>query len=108
MGTKAIKVGFLYKTATVATQGAYQIMNSSVDPDFIDTKNRPMPAQTFRELASDALQIVAVTHLKSKGSPCDDLGDPDLGEGQSKEPRPLERSSTGLRPIPPAEATAMS
>lgn len=82
IGTDAIKVGIIYKPATVTPVGSYQTLTSAVDPRFIDTKNRPSLAQTFRENASDEAFTVVVNHLKSKGSDCNDLGDPDLGDGQ--------------------------
>jgi uncharacterized protein len=48
----------------------------------LDDKNRPVLAQTFEDLASGERFTVAVNHLKSRGSPCDDVGDPDLSDGQ--------------------------
>ncbi|MFQ5577316.1 MAG: isopeptide-forming domain-containing fimbrial protein, partial [Anaerolineae bacterium] len=45
-------------------------------------KNRPALAQTFRENATGELFTAVVNHLKSKGSACDDVGDPDTGDGQ--------------------------
>jgi uncharacterized protein len=39
-------------------------------------------AQTFRERRTGERLTVAVNHLKSKGSSCDDLGDKDMGDGQ--------------------------
>jgi hypothetical protein len=39
-------------------------------------------AQTFLVNATGARFTVAVNHLKSKGSDCNDVGDPDLGDGQ--------------------------
>ncbi|MGB5186630.1 MAG: ExeM/NucH family extracellular endonuclease, partial [Acidimicrobiia bacterium] len=83
IGTDAIKVGLIYKPAIVDAAGGFAILDSSVDPTFIDTKNRPVLIQTFEEIASGAKFTVAVNHLKSKGSPCDDVGDPDLGDGQA-------------------------
>ena len=83
IGGDAIKVGLIYKPATVAPAGPFAILDSSVDPTFIDTKNRPVLIQTFDEKASRERLTVAVNHLKSKGSPCDDVGDPDLGDGQA-------------------------
>ncbi|HBX70067.1 MAG TPA: endonuclease/exonuclease/phosphatase [Chloroflexi bacterium] len=80
IGTDAIKVALLYKPATVTPVGNYAILDSSVDPTFIDTLNRPALAQTFMGNTSDELFTVAVNHLKSKGSACD--GDPDTGDGQ--------------------------
>ena len=82
IGFDAIKVGIIYKPATVSPYGNFSILDSSVDPAFIDTKNRPVLAQSFAELASGSVITVAVNHLKSKGSPCNDLGDPNFSDGQ--------------------------
>jgi predicted extracellular nuclease len=82
IGTDAIKVGLIYRTATVIPVGAFQILDSNDDPRFIDTKSRPSLAQTFEEIATGARLTVVVNHLKSKGSDCNDLGDLDLGDGQ--------------------------
>ena len=54
----------------------------AVDPTFIDTRNRPALAQTFEEKAGGEKFTAAINHLKSKGSACDDMGDPDVGDGQ--------------------------
>ncbi len=82
IGSDEIAVGLLYKPATVALVGSAAILDSTVDPNFIDTKNRPALAQTFMEQSSGEKLTVAVNHLKSKGSSCDSLGDPDTGDGQ--------------------------
>ncbi|MFZ0545856.1 MAG: ExeM/NucH family extracellular endonuclease [Candidatus Promineifilaceae bacterium] len=82
IGTDAIKVAFIYKTATVTPVGSYEILDSSVDPRFIDTLNRPTLAQTFMQNSNGAVLTVAVNHLKSKGSDCNSVGDPDTGDGQ--------------------------
>ena len=82
IGTDAIKVGMIYRPAVVTPIGAYQILNSTDDPRFIDTKSRPSLAQTFMVNATGAKFTMAVNHFKSKGSACDDVGDPDLGDGQ--------------------------
>lgn len=82
IGTDAIKVGLIYRPAVVTPVGAYQILDSTDDPRFIDTKNRPSLAQTFEVNATGARFTVAINHLKSKGSDCVDVGDPDLGDGQ--------------------------
>ncbi len=81
IGTDAIKVALIYKTASVTPVGSFAILDSTVDPDFIDTKNRPVLAQTFENSSGGRLTI-AVNHLKSKGSPCDDVGDPTDPNGQ--------------------------
>jgi predicted extracellular nuclease len=82
IGTDAIRVGLIYRTDKVAPQGPFQVLTSAVDPRFIDTKSRPVLAQTFRDLDTGALFTVAVNHFKSKGSDCNDVGDPDAGDGQ--------------------------
>ena len=82
IGTDAIRVGLIYKPAKVSPVGAFQTLDSSDDPRFIDTKSRPALAQTFEDLSNGARFTVVVNHLKSKGSPCDDVGDPDMGDGQ--------------------------
>ncbi|HNS52525.1 MAG TPA: ExeM/NucH family extracellular endonuclease [Anaerolineae bacterium] len=81
IGTDAIRVALIYKPASVTPLGAYAVLDSSVDPRFLDTKNRPVLAQSFQENATGAVFTVAVNHLKSKGSDCNDVGDPDLGDG---------------------------
>ncbi len=82
IGTDAIKVGLIYRPAVVTPVGPYALLTSAVDPRFIDTKSRPSLAQTFEVNATGARFTVVVNHLKSKGSACDDVGDPDLGDGQ--------------------------
>lgn len=80
IGMDAIKVGIIYKPAHLSPVGAFKILNSSVDPDFIDTLNRPVLAQTFRQTSSGEVFTLVVNHLKSKGSAC--AGDPDVGDLQ--------------------------
>jgi hypothetical protein len=81
IGTDAIKVALIYKPANVSPVGAYQIITSATDPRFIDTLNRPSLAQSFEQTATGARLTVVVNHLKSKGSDCNAVGDPDLGDG---------------------------
>jgi hypothetical protein len=71
----------IYKPATVTPVGSYAILDSTVDPRFIDTRNRPALAQTFQENATGGRFTVAVNHLKSKGSSCG-VGDDDTTTGQ--------------------------
>jgi hypothetical protein len=82
IGTDEIAVGLIYKPAKVALVGAAAILDASVNPNFIDTLNRPALAQTFRDKTSNKLLTVAVNHLKSKGSDCNAVGDPDVLDGQ--------------------------
>lgn len=82
IGTDAIRVAFIYKPASVSPLGNYAILDESVDPRFLDDFNRPALAQTFQDTTTGGIFTVTVNHLKSKGSACDAIGDPDLGDGQ--------------------------
>ena len=82
IGGDAIKVGLIYKPGSVSPSGDFAILDQSVDARFIDRKNRPVLAQTFRQESNGALFTIAVNHLKSKGSDCDDVDDPNLDDGQ--------------------------
>ena len=82
IGTDAIRVGLVYKPAVVTPVGDFKLLTTSVDPRFIDTKSRPALAQTFEENGTGERFTVVVNHLKSKGSACTDVGDPDLLDGQ--------------------------
>lgn len=81
IGTDAIKVALIYKPAAVSLVGDYAILDSTVDPRFLDDFNRPVLAQTFMDNSTGGVFTVAVNHLKSKGSDCNAVGDPDLGDG---------------------------
>lgn len=82
IGTDEIAVGIIYNTQSVTPFGSAAILDSSVDSRFNDTKNRPTLAKTFVHNASNGKITVAVNHLKSKGSVCTDVNDPDTGDGQ--------------------------
>lgn len=82
IGTDEIAVGFIYRSDKATAIGVTAILDSSVDSQFIDTKNRPALAQSFRANSNRAISTVAVNHLKSKGSDCNDVGDLDIGDGQ--------------------------
>lgn len=82
IGTDEIAVGIIYRKDRATAIGQTVILDSSVDPLFIDTKNRPTLAQSFRASQGRGIVTVAINHLKSKGSACDDLSDPDTGDGQ--------------------------
>ena len=82
LGTDAIKVAFIYRSETVTPFGPSLVVDDSVDPGYRDQKNRPTLIQVFEELATGQRLIVATHHLKSKGSDCEDVGDPDLNDGQ--------------------------
>lgn len=82
IGNDVITTAFLYKPATVSLHGAAVILDSTVDIRFDETRNRPAIAQSFAQKSNGAIFSVVVNHLKSKGSPCDDGGDPNLFDGQ--------------------------
>jgi predicted extracellular nuclease len=82
IGGDAIRVALLYQPASVTPFGGFEVLDSSDDPLFDDTLNRPMLVQSFVENVTGEVFTVAVNHLKSKGSDCNDVGDPDTGDGQ--------------------------
>jgi predicted extracellular nuclease len=82
IGDDSIKTGFIYRSATVSLSGPFAVLDSNVDARFDDLRNRPILAQTFSQNSNGARLTVAIIHLKSKGSPCSSIGDPDTGDGQ--------------------------
>ena len=81
LGADAIRVGLIYKPAKVTPAGRTAVLNT---PAFVtggdgEARNRPSLAQAFEETATGERFIVAVNHLKSKGSAC---AAPDTGDGQ--------------------------
>lgn len=81
IGSDVIKVAFIYRPASVSLVGGFAVLDSSVDARFNDNKNRPALAQTFSDDSTGGEFTVAVNHLKSKGANCNDVGDPDTGDG---------------------------
>ena len=96
IGDDAIKVGFIYQPAAVNVQGVFAVLDSSVDPSFDDALNRPALAQTFAQLSDGAALTVIITHFKSKGSDCDDVGDPNTGDGQGNCNRTRDGAAAAL------------
>src|SRR5690606_32924108 len=82
IGTDAIRVGILYKPGKVVPVGDFKIIDSSVDPLILEYKNKHSNGQTFEDISSGERFTVVVNHLKSKGSDCNDVGDPYIGDGQ--------------------------
>jgi uncharacterized protein len=83
VGTDVIKVGFIYRPATVSLLGDTALLDSSVDPRFDDTRSRPALAQTFTENATGEVFTAVVNHLKSKGCGGATGLDLDQGDGQA-------------------------
>jgi len=81
LGTDAIKVGFVYRPATVTPVGTTAALNSTAFVNGGDTtaRNRPALAQAFQEVSTGSRFIAVANHLKSKDSACDT---PDAGDGQ--------------------------
>lgn len=103
IGTDEIMVGFIYKPAAVSLVGAAKILDSSNSitddsgtPLFLDTRNRPALAQEFSLNENDESVVITVNHFKSKGSDCDSLGDPDVGDGQGNCNITRKNASTAL------------
>ena len=82
IGTDVISNAFIYKPARVSLKGDPVLLDSTIDRRFNELKNRPALAQAFEQTTNGATLSVVVNHLKSKGSDCDDVGDPDRNDGQ--------------------------
>lgn len=92
LGTDAIKVGFLYRPGRVTVVGQPAALNTGALGLFQTgsgsiQRNRPALAATFEVVGNGARLTVAINHLKSKGSDCDNnispVGpDPDINDGQ--------------------------
>jgi uncharacterized protein len=95
MGTDAIKVGMIYKPASVTPVGQTAALNTVAFVNGGDTapRSRPSLAQAFEVNATGANFVVDVNHLKSKGSPCNA---PDAGDGQGNCNQVRENAATAL------------
>ena len=74
VGTDAIANAYVYRTSRVELVNDAALLNSSVDPIFLDNKNRPAVAQSFQLRNWDGRGegdciTLAVNHLKSKEIP---------------------------------------
>ncbi|MDH5229659.1 MAG: ExeM/NucH family extracellular endonuclease [Gammaproteobacteria bacterium] len=82
IGSDEITVGLIYRPKRIQPIGAAAILDSTVNANFNDLKNRPTLAQTFERIRNRGRITLAVNHFKSKGSNCDSIGDPDIGDAQ--------------------------
>ena len=82
IGTGVITNAVIFRTSSVSPVGDSTLLNSSTDPRFNGQRNRHSLAQAFAQNSNGAVVSVVVNHLKSKGSSCDDAGDPDRNDGQ--------------------------
>ena len=95
IGTDAIRVALVYKPEAVSPVGDFAILDSSVDPRFDDSRNRPALAQAFEEHATGGVVTVAVNHLKSKGSDCGGAPDDDPVQGNCNGTRTMAAAALG-------------
>jgi predicted extracellular nuclease len=96
LGGQAIAVGLLYRSSAATPIGDSAILDASAHPDFDSGRNRPSLAQTFEARNTGERVTVIVNHFKSKGSPCDSTGDPDLGDGQGNCNATRQRAASAL------------
>jgi predicted extracellular nuclease len=82
VGDDVITTAFIYKPTRVSLRGDAKLLDSRIDMRFNELKNRPALAQAFSQNSNGAVLSVVVNHLKSKGSDCDDVGDPNRRDGQ--------------------------
>jgi predicted extracellular nuclease len=91
VGTDAIKVGLIYKPASVKQVGRTAVLDSKKFLDPNDTgqdKNRAAVAASFRDRATGEVFSVTANHLKSKGSSCG-AGDDDFWADSCNKTRTL-------------------
>ncbi|EAR08649.1 hypothetical protein MED297_03055 [Reinekea sp. MED297] len=103
IGTDAIAVGLLYRPSVLTAKGDAVILDSSNSPTdedgnalFLDSKNRPSLIQSFTHKNTDRVFTASINHLKSKGSSCDALNDPNLDDGAGNCNKTRERAVQGL------------
>lgn len=82
LGTDAITTALIFKPSAVEPLGDFAVLDTAADDRFLDDYNRPALAQTFVDIESGGDITVVVNHLKSKGSDCNDVGDPIDPDGQ--------------------------
>lgn len=95
IGPDAIRVGIIYRPATVVPHGNFAVLDSAafLDPNGTgEAQNRPALAQSFRTTANGGIFTLVVNHFKSKGSSCglvDDDAQDDTSQGDCNETRTL-------------------
>ena len=114
IGTDAIRVGLIYKPATVTPVGAFEILDSTDDPRFIDTQEpagagadvrrstRPAPRFT---VVGQPPQVQGLATATTSAIPTPATA---RATATSRARPPPRRWSTGSRPTRPAAATPTS
>ncbi|WP_220718666.1 ExeM/NucH family extracellular endonuclease [Agarivorans litoreus] len=81
IGNDMITVGLIYQPSVVQVYGDAELIRAY--PFDADTAKHRVPlVQQFSMVDGGERFYVAVNHFKSKGSNCNALGDPDMGDGQ--------------------------
>jgi hypothetical protein len=91
IGTDEIKTALIYKPAKVRPVGSYKLLTSADDPRFIDTRNRPVLAQTF-ELTSNLERVTVAVRAMTSAIPTPATA---RATATSHAPTPPGRRSTG-------------
>ena len=104
IGTDAIKVAFIYQPASATPVGDYAILDSTVDPRFIDTCNRPALAQTFESTATGGQRPSSSTTSSPRDRPARAIRIPATARATatrraSPPPRRWSTGSPATRPI---------
>ena len=110
IGTDEIKVAFVYKPARVTPVGDFAILDSSVDPRFIDTLNRPAArpdasGRTTAAASSPPLSTTSSRRARTATRWATPTPETARATATSRARRPPRRWSTGWPPTRPAAAT---
>lgn len=81
LGTDAIKPAFIYRNSQVSLHGDFAVLDSSVDPDFDTSRQRPALAQSFVTEQGAVFTTIAV-HLRAKSCGNASGVNADQGDGQ--------------------------
>ena len=81
LGTDAIKPAFIYRADQVSLYGDFAVLDSSVDPEFDTSRQRPALAQSFATEQGAVFTAVAV-HLRAKSCGSASGVNADQGDGQ--------------------------
>ncbi len=96
LGLDVITNGFIYRVESVRPVGKSASLDETIDARFGRSRNRPALAQTFEQISDGERLTVVVNHFKSKGSSCDEDGDPNKGDGQGNCNQTRTNAATAL------------
>ncbi len=94
VGTDSIRNAIIYQTAVVTPVGTLQVLDSTVDPRAVSSRQRPSIAQKFEPATGTKKELqrfwVVSNHWRAKGSSCatasqpDQFPDPLVNDGQAQ------------------------